>query len=250
MGSLVQFNAVALGYRKTKILNEVFCSIDRGDSVGIVGPNGSGKTTFLRGVLGLLKPLAGTIHLDPFQRFAYVPQIEELNFFLPLTVQEAVLLSPRSERILGRITREEKQTAQLCLEKVGLSAAADSLLRECSGGQRQRAILAQALSLKPNILLLDEPTKGLDVVAERDFLALIEKLRVEEKLTILFVTHTLQIPLNFMNKILLFNKGSVIQTTPAELVETKKLEEIYETPFLHHEFHGFRWVLPLPQRAR
>ena len=248
MKNLITFDKADLGYGKSKILQEVSCSIEQGDSVGLVGQNGSGKTTFLRSVLGILSPPSGNIEVDKSQRFAYVPQVENLNFFLPLTVREVVILSAKSRGWFGQVTMEERQAAESAMEKVGVTQIADLLIRECSGGQRQKTILAQALSQKPDVLLLDEPTRGLDVVAERDLLALIQKLKVEGNLTILFVTHSLQIPLNFMEKILLFDGGSVISATPSELINTKKLEEIYNTPFLHHEYSGFKWVMPLERK--
>jgi len=247
MKNIITFDKADIGYGKTKILRDITCSIERGESVGIVGPNGSGKTTFLRGVLGILSPFSGTIEIDKSQCFAYVPQAENLNFFLPMTVREVVALPYKAKGFLRRLTQEEKDAVELAMEKAGITPIADLLIRECSGGQTQKTILAQAISQKPDVLLLDEPTRGLDVVAERDFLNLIQQLKQEGNLTILFVTHSLHIPLNFMGKIMLVDKGSVISTTPIELVNTKKLEEIYNTPFLHHEYGGFKWVMPLTE---
>ncbi len=246
---IIEFKNVDLGYGKSAILSKVSCSIAQGDSVGLVGQNGSGKTTFLRGVLGLLSSSRGTIEVDRSQRFAYVPQVENLNLFLALTVREVVLLVHRSKRAFGKVAAQDRENVETAMERVGISKIASLLFKECSGGQRQKTILAQALSQKPDVLLLDEPTRGLDVVAERDFLSLIQNLQTESTITILFVTHSLQIPLNFMEKILLFNEGRVIATTPHELLNTKKLEEIYGAPFLHHEFGGFRWVMPLKEPA-
>jgi zinc transport system ATP-binding protein len=242
--SLIRFDRAELGYGKRTILRDVNCSIHPGDCVGIVGPNGSGKTTFLRGVLGLLKPTGGVVAIDKKKRFAYVPQVEDLNYYWPVTVREAVALPAASRRLFGRVSAEEGKNIDSSIEKTGISNISGLLLSEASGGQRQKAILAQALCQKPDVLLLDEPTKGLDVVAERDFMALIRDLRKEEKLTILLVTHTLQIPLNFTEKIFLFKEGRVFGTTPDELVKTKKLEDIYGVPFLHDEKDGFRWVSP------
>ncbi|HNC73837.1 MAG TPA: ATP-binding cassette domain-containing protein, partial [Elusimicrobiota bacterium] len=119
----------------------------------------------------------------------------------------------------------------------------DRLLGEVSGGQRQRAVLAQALCQSPDVLVLDEPTKGLDVMAERDLLDLIAGLR-SQRLTILLVSHSLQIPLNFTDRILLFAEGRVVDTTPGELTTTNRLEEIYGAPFAHLEQEGMKWAMP------
>lgn len=215
-----------------------------GECVGLVGPNGSGKTTFLKGVLGFLPPQRGRLHLEASRRYAYVPQLDSLNLNWPLTAKEVVSLASRSKRIFGWLTSEEKSRIENAIEKAGIKGISGRLYSEMSGGQRQRAILAQALSQTPDILLLDEPTRGLDVVAEREFLDLIQKLRSEQKLTVLLVTHTLHIPINFSDKILLFKSGAVIETSPQELMKTNKLEEIYGIPFSHHEAEGIRWVSP------
>ncbi len=249
MPALIRFKEADLGYGQSLILRGVNCVIERGESVGLVGQNGSGKTTFLRGVLGLIPPLSGKLEVDSSQCFAYVPQMENLNFYLPLTVREAVYLTARAKRFLGGITAMEKLAAESAMERVGINEIANKLIRECSGGQRQKTILAQAISQKPDVLLLDEPTKGLDVIAERDLLSLIDSIKKERDLTLLLVTHSLHIPLNHMEKIFLFCKQSLIPTTPDELIHTKKLEQIYGATFLHHEFDGFRWVQPLKQEA-
>ncbi len=212
--------------------------------MGLVGPNGAGKTTFLRAVLGLLDPARGNVLVERSRRFAYVPQADELNIYWPLTLRQTVLLALRSQRLLGRVASEERDRAEVLLRQVGVAEVAHNLLREASGGQRQRTILAQALSRKPDVLVLDEPTRGLDVVAERDFLSLIHDLKRKEGLTILFVTHSLHIPLNFTEKILLFKGGAVIATNPEELTRTNKLAEIFGIPFRRFEAEGFRWAAP------
>ncbi|MCB4757409.1 MAG: ATP-binding cassette domain-containing protein [Elusimicrobia bacterium] len=242
--NLIQFDNVSLGYGAKKVLENVSCSIESGDLVGLVGQNGTGKTTFLKGILATIYPQKGTIELQDGKKFAYVPQIENLNLVWPLTIHEAVCLATRSKRIFGKRMPEECIPVEEAMRKVGISGVSETLLREVSGGQRQKTVLAQALSQKPDILLLDEPTRGLDVVAERDFLELLVRLNRDEGLTILFVTHTLQIPLNYMKKILLFHENAVTATTPEELVSTKILETIYHIPFLQHEQEGMRWIMP------
>ncbi len=220
-------------------------SVNRGESLGIVGPNGSGKTTLMKALLGLVEPDAGTVWTDGAMRFAYVPQTENFGMVLPLTVREAVFLALRSRRMAGRISSDEKKAAEHAIERVGISRIQHQTIQECSGGQRQKTLLAQALSQKPDVLLLDEPTKGLDVAAEHDLLQLIEGLKREEKLTILFVTHVLHIPLNYMERILVLSQGVGVIATPDELVHTKRLEEIYGAPFILAESNGMRWATPL-----
>jgi ABC-type Mn2+/Zn2+ transport system ATPase subunit len=211
--------------------------------VGLVGPNGSGKTTFLKTALGLIPVLGGTVHRDSARRFAYVPQAQDLNFLWPITVREAVSLAVRSKRFYGRATPGDRARIDAAMEKTGVAPIADMLLRDASGGQRQRAILAQALSQEPDVILMDEPTRGLDVVAERGLLSLIEDLK-SQKMAILLVTHTLHIPLNLADRILLFAGGSVVASTPGELMSTDKLEKIYGVPFLKQEAHGVKSVSP------
>jgi len=239
---LIRLENAALGYGRRAVLQDVSCAVHAGECVGIVGPNGAGKTTFLRAVLGFLRPTAGRLTVDRTKTFAYVPQQEEINTLWPLRVKDVVFLGDRAKRPFGRIAPEERRAAEEVMEDVGIAPIADALFAQVSGGQRQRTILAQALAQRPDVLLLDEPTRGLDVVAEKDLLAIVRRLK--GRLTILLVTHTLQIPLNFTERILLFKGGRLFDTTAEELTRTSKLEEIYGTPFLQQEHEGFRWVAP------
>lgn len=235
---------VTLGYAGDPILTGVTLDIPAGGFTTIVGPNGSGKTTFLRALLGRLTPSAGTVTLDGSKRLAYVPQIDAMNLHWPLTVGEAVSLALKARRPFGRLGADEREAVAQALSLAGLNEAADRPLRAVSGGQRQRAVLAQALAQRPDALLLDEPTKGLDVAAEGQFLDLLKRLKDERGLTILFVTHSLATALNHASQILLFHQGRVVPTTPEALVATNVLEEIYGMPFAHAERDGLRFVAP------
>ncbi len=241
---MINFKNVDLGYGRAPVLKNITCDIRARDVVGLVGPNGAGKTTFLRGVLGLLPARAGDLAIDRSQRFAYVPQIDDLNLYWPLTVREVVSLAARSQNIFGRLSEIDRAAIDEAMDGTDIAALAETRFSTLSGGQRQRAILAQAISRRPDVLLLDEPTRGLDVAVEQDFLALVKKLHAKKNLTLLIVTHTLHIPLNFADKILLFKNGAVITATPDELVKTKKLDELYGINFIHQETAGVRWVAP------
>src|SRR5690242_19227579 len=156
---LIRFQDAVLGYGKAAILSGVSLDIVRGESLGLVGPNGAGKTTFLRAVLGLLRPLSGDVIRDRSRRFAYVPQAEEINFYLPLSVRETVELALRAHKPFGRLSAEEAARVEASMAKTGVTSIGHKLLGEVSGGQRQRTILAQALSQDPDVILLDEPTR-------------------------------------------------------------------------------------------
>ncbi|MBK7689259.1 MAG: ATP-binding cassette domain-containing protein [Elusimicrobia bacterium] len=189
------------------------------------------KTTFLRTVLGLL-PLAGRVDRRAGPRFAYVPQAEEMNLLWPLTVKDVVELPARAKRWGGRVAAADARRVGEALARAGVEPIADQLLREVSGGQRQRTALAQALAQAPDVYLLDEPTKGLDVVAGADLLGLVAGLS-EGGQTVFLVSHSLHIPLNLSKRILLFHQGAVISSTAEEIYRSKRLEEVYGVPFVY-----------------
>jgi ABC-type Mn2+/Zn2+ transport system ATPase subunit len=241
--TLIQFDNVDLGYGSPPVLRGVNLQINEGESVGLVGPNGCGKTTFLRAVLGLLAPLAGNVTRRAGPRFAYVPQADEMNLLWPLTVEDVVRLPARALRWGGGLPGEARQKADEAMSRSGVADIGGRLLREVSGGQRQRTAIAQALAQSPDVYLLDEPTRGLDVVAERDLLGLIAGLSEGGK-TVFLVSHSLHIPLNLSKRILLFHQGAVISSTPEEIINSRRLEEVYGVPFVHMEQNGHRWVVP------
>jgi ABC-2 type transport system ATP-binding protein len=203
---LVSFDGVTLAYGGASVLEGVSLLIEEGDAVGLVGPNGSGKTTFLRALLGLLAPQRGKIERDSARRFAYVPQAEDLNFFWPLTVREAVELAAKSRRVFGRADGREKALAARWMERTGVAPIAGKLLREVSGGQRQRTILAQALSEEPDVLVLDEPTKGFDPVNRRLLMEIIDDCQ-KQGATVVMVTHQMEEVERLCDRILLLKDG-------------------------------------------
>lgn len=241
--SLIHFKDATLGYGRQAVLKGVNLHIEDGEAIGLVGPNGCGKTTFLRTVLGRIRPHSGQVDRRSGPRFAYIPQAEEMNLLWPLTIRDVVELPARALRWGGRLHDEDRDRAQVAMARSGVAPIADRLLREVSGGQRQRTAIAQAVAQSPDVYLLDEPTKGLDVVAERDLLDIVAGLSEGGK-TVFLVTHSLHIPLNLSKRILLFHQGRVISATPEEIISSKLLEEIYGLPFVHMEQEGQRWVVP------
>jgi ABC-type Mn2+/Zn2+ transport system ATPase subunit len=191
----ISLRDVTLGYDGRPILQGVTLTIERGEFLALLGPNGAGKTTLLRGMLGLIPVVAGTIAYG-FDRAAnppgYVPQRERLDPIFPLTAFEVVLMGTYARLALLRpVGRRERARATDCLAQVGLAAQARQPFWALSGGQKQRVLIARALAADPEILLLDEPTAGVDVAAEEVILDLIAQLNRQRGLTVGLVCHHL-----------------------------------------------------------
>jgi len=192
---VVTLRDVSLGYDGRPVLQHVALTIERGEFLALLGPNGAGKTTLLRGILGLVPTLALTIAYG-FDRLAsppgYVPQRESLDPIFPLTAFEVVLMGTYARLpLLRAVGRKERAHAAACLEQVGLAAVREQPFWALSGGQKQRVLIARALAVDPQILLLDEPTAGVDVAAEDAILDVISRLNRERSLTVGLVCHHL-----------------------------------------------------------
>jgi ABC-type Mn2+/Zn2+ transport system ATPase subunit len=195
--ALIRLDDVALGYGGGAVLGHVSLTIERREFIALLGPNGSGKTTLLRAMLGLMPVLAGRIEYG-FDRSTrppgYVPQENRLNPIFPLTVLDVVLMGTYARLApLRPVGRRQRHCAARCLEQVGLADLAARSFWELSGGQKQRVLIARALAVEPIILLLDEPTAGVDPEAAISIMELIAQLNREHGLTVVLVTH--QLPL-------------------------------------------------------
>jgi ABC-type Mn2+/Zn2+ transport system ATPase subunit len=223
---LVEFDRVTLGYGRTVVLRDLSFRIEQGDYFGLVGPNGAGKTTIVRSILGTVRPLAGAIRFRPRDggtvRIGYVPQRDSVNLILPYTVGEvAVMGRYRDLGLLRRPAREDRAAVEVALEHVGMTGMRDHPMKELSGGQRQRVLIARALVSRPDLLILDEPTNGMDLSSKSAILELITKLHEEDRLTIVMVSHLLDDVANSVRRIAVvdrevFQVGSVDEVLTAE----------------------------------
>ena len=194
------------------ILDNINVEINKGDFVAIVGPNGSGKTTFLKALLNIIKPAAGEIKifgnkLDEIEPgdIGYVPQIKTIDRSFPANAIELVLSGVRA-RWLGVKTREEKKLAIQMLSLVGAEGYAKKQISELSGGQLQRVYLARCFASNPKLLLLDEPATGVDLVCEATINEIIEEYNKRRGVTVLMVTHDRTAAYHHTNKVMLLNK--------------------------------------------
>ena len=194
----IQLDHVSFGYNGRTILDQVNLAIQRGDFMGMIGPNGGGKTTLIKLILGLIKPDSGTIHIlgrpagRPTHRIGYVPQNTHINPQFPISALDVVLmgqLQPGGRRM--RHSRENKVSAHEAMNKMGMGSYCHQRIGELSGGQRQRVFIARALVSEPEILLLDEPTAHIDTKGQTDLYELLKTLN--RKMTIVVVSHDLLI---------------------------------------------------------
>lgn len=242
MPALIEFRNATLGYgRRSVILEDVNLQVDRGEFLGIVGPNGSGKTTLLRTLLGLLKPVSGTVRIGAGERirYGYVPQRETVDSLFPIPVRDIVLMG-RYGRIgpVRRPGRRDHEIAMRCLEHVGIADLAKRSYRDLSGGQKQRALIARALATEPDLLVLDEPTNGMDVASEHLLLELVSTLHVEDRLTVILVSHLLANVANIAHRIAIIAGGRVDEGPREEMLTTEHLSRLYGMPVRVHDIEG------------
>ncbi|MCC6409442.1 MAG: metal ABC transporter ATP-binding protein [Planctomycetes bacterium] len=226
--TLIRLQRAAFGYTRRPVVAGVDLEVRAGRFFGIVGPNGAGKTTLFRGILGLLKPLAGSVERSGVV-IGYVPQRETLDALYPLTAQEVVEMGAyRRLSGLRAVTRADRDASSAMLVRVGLGEQRAARFSALSGGQRQRALIARALMTKPNVLLLDEPTSGVDRAAQARILALLRELH-REGLAILLVSHHLSMVRESVDEVLWVSRGTVRHGSPSELLKPEQLDELFET---------------------
>jgi ABC-type Mn2+/Zn2+ transport system ATPase subunit len=187
---LVRLAGITCAYGALPTLVDVDLAVAADDFVGIVGPSGAGKTTLLRVLLGTVTPFAGAVRRRPGLRVGYVPQVDRVDWSFPVTVAECVLMArTRGRRLPWRSAAERFEVGAL-LERLGIGELVDRHIRELSGGQQQRVFIARALLGQPELLLLDEPTSGVDVRTRHDVLHLLGDLH-RAGLAIVLTTHDL-----------------------------------------------------------
>lgn len=240
--SVIDLSEVGLERNGQTILRDVDLHISRGDFVAMVGPNGGGKTTLLKLMLGLLAPTRGRVSLfgmPPAQarsKVGYMPQYASLDPGFPLTVGEAVLMGRLAPgRGLGFWRQGDKAAAADALEHVGLAEMFRRPLAELSGGQRQRVLVARALVGEPELLLLDEPTSNADVRSEHDFYDLLQRLN--QTMTIVVVTHDLGFVSPYIQHVACVSKDVLFH--PTSEVTGEIISRVYGGPvsMVRHDHH-------------
>ena len=226
---LITLDNLAIGYDRQPVLSGISLSIMRGSFTAILGANGSGKTTLLKTLLGLLPTMAGKIQIAAPAVFGYVPQAIEFDPLFLLTGFEVALMGTYGRVGAGRfVSASEREFVRECLLATGAQDFARKKFSELSGGQKQRVLIARALATKPNVLVLDEPTAGVDAAATHALLEFISRIHAERKLTILLVTHDLPLVRKHAQQVIWLHQGKILNGAAAELLTRERMAEIFE----------------------
>ncbi len=229
MNELVRFEKVTCRFGQEPVLVNVDLSVAEGDFLGIVGPSGSGKTTLLRAIAGTVRPIAGRVVRDRASTIGYVPQVETVNWYFPVTVREAVLMSRIDGRIAPWSSKQDLRDADEVLDRLGLGELGSRHIRELSGGQQQRVFVARAMIRRPKLLLMDEPTSGVDVRTRHDVMHLIHELH-HDGLAVVLTTHDLNGIAAHLPNLICLNREVIATGRPKDVITPDVLERTYGAP--------------------
>lgn len=237
MNSIMEISNLSFGYSGKTILENVNLTVERNDYLGIIGPNGSGKSTLIKLMLNILKPVGGEIRIfgqcaDNFKQWnkvGYVPQkATSFNSAFPATVEELVAANLFSKIGLFRAYKSRhKELVYNALTQVGMENYGGSLIGNLSGGQQQRVFIARAIVNQPDILILDEPTSGVDVKSEDAVYCLLARLNKENNIAVVMVTHDISAVTVHANKLACMGNKGLIVRNPREQITGELLEELY-----------------------
>jgi zinc transport system ATP-binding protein len=245
-GKVVEMRDVWLKYDGISVLEGVNLDVEEGDFLGIVGPNGAGKTTMLKIIVGLIRPDAGDVRVfgrEPWRLgelrslVGYVPQRHEAERFFPITVYEVVALGRIHRRWWTRkLRRKDREMIEKALEGMGMLEHSEKLFGELSGGQQQRVLLARALAQEPKLLVLDEPTSGVDQPSQENFYSLLSKLH-DMGMTIIMVSHDIGAITDRVTKIACLSRKLYMHGCPLDVMKSEKLNRLYgmDVLLLTHE---------------
>jgi zinc transport system ATP-binding protein len=225
---IITLNQVTLGYPGHPVLADVDLEVYSGDALAVFGPNGSGKTAFLKTVAGILTPLKGRVRLGKpgntdQVRVGYVPQRATVSRLLPLTVTEVVEMGTYGTlKPWQRLGRKELEQVRWALEQVDINDLTKKGFSDLSGGQQQRVLIARALAMKPSILLLDEPLASLDRESVRSMIQLMNTLRSRREMTVLWIDHFLPALHEVVREVLVFEDGQMTRCHIDVLMERER----------------------------
>ncbi|MCF8094651.1 MAG: ABC transporter ATP-binding protein [Desulfobacteraceae bacterium] len=261
MTAAVHAETISAGYGQEPVLREVSFSVQRGECFIIIGPNGSGKTTLMKILTGLHRADSGRIFIDGSEvgdykrselarKMAFVPQQVPMDF--PFLVKDVVLFG-RSPHLgtFGLESAGDRALARRAMEFTEVDNLAERRIDQLSGGERQRVFIARAICQEPEIMLLDEPTAALDIAHQLKVMDLMEKMKLEKQITVVMVSHDVNLAAMYSDTLLLINHGRIVQAgPPAKVLTYGTLEKAYDCPLLVDEspLGSMPRVTPVPGR--
>ncbi|UCD58315.1 MAG: heme ABC transporter ATP-binding protein [Candidatus Hydrogenedentota bacterium] len=258
----IEARDIVFSYTTQPLFDGLNIKVDAGEFVGLVGPNGSGKTTFLNLVTRVLKPSSGQIFVDGDEirsfsaralacKIAVVPQ--ESTIIFPFTVSEVVLMG-RAPHLRSMLERDEDfDTALEAMETTGVAHLADRQITSLSGGERQSVLIARALAQRPSILLLDEPTAFLDIKHQVDIYEILTRLNREHQMTIIAVSHDLNLASHYCERVLVFKQGKLMfDGLPEEAITAETIRDVYGADVVvqKNPRNGRPFVLPMRRQPK
>lgn len=248
--NIIELKNVSFHYNGAAVIDRVSFAVKEGDYVGIIGPNGGGKTTLMKIILGLLRPISGTISvfgeksgsIAARTQIGYVPQrASSYHMNFPATIEE-VVRSGRTAKIgfLKTFGKDDERAVNNALEMTGLIPLRKRLIGALSGGETHKVFLARALAAEPKILILDEPEAGIDIAAQEQFYSLLDDLNQKNGLTVFFISHDIELISHTVKSVLCLNRRLLCYGSPKEFIKEEYIDQLYgkKIKMIFHE-HTF-----------
>lgn len=234
MDQLITLDNLSIGYNNKPVLSGISLTVARGSFTAILGTNGSGKSTLLKTLLGLIPPIGGRMESAPLAGarlvFGYVPQAIQFDPIYLFSGFDVALMGVYGRIGPGRfVPSRERDFTHECLRAAGAGNLAEKCFAELSGGQKQRVLIARALATRPDILVLDEPTAGIDREAAKSVLEFIAQINTQAKITVLLVTHDFAAVRHHAGQVIWVHDGNIFHGAVSELLNEERLAEILET---------------------
>lgn len=241
----IEVKELSLSYNGNAVLEDISFAVEEGEYLGVIGPNGGGKTTLFKIILGLLKPDKGEVRIygEPqgsFRRrhlIGYVPQRAGSDVFFPATVEEVVRSGRTARRGLLRLfSREDAVAVATAMETTDVARLRGKLIGHLSGGERQRVFIARALASEPSLLILDEPDVGVDVTSQEKFYTFIEDLNRRAGITVMLISHDIDVVATQAKSVLCLNRRLVCHGLPKHFINEQYMQELYgkQVKFILH----------------
>ncbi len=246
---LLEIDHITSGYENAQVLQDVSVKISSGQFVAVVGPNGGGKTTLLRTILGAIRPTMGKVALrgqpiteGSLGRIGFVPQLETIDWNFPITVEEVILMGLyRKNHWLRRVSREDRARLHEMMERLNLAGLGKRHIRELSGGQQQAAFLGRALLGEPDLILLDEPAAGLDIRSRDDVIHFLHEIN-HQGVAIILTAHDLNWVAAHLPWVICLNRRVIAEGPPPQVFNSEVLRETYRGEMVVFQHEGMIMV--------